>query len=152
MSRQEEERCSEGWNWRRKEGRAWVSSWLLSDLSKRVIIRLEAFCTFYHFLSCFFFTSVTSFLLSLCYSSSHSSFSIAFFLLRSLSLPPLPPSFALCGSIDGGQKHCLTFVEINDWNINTASLRERDGARAREGWYERERDRNKSNELEWETE
>lgn len=141
MNRQEEERCSEGWNWRRKEGRAWVSSWLLSDLRKRVIITLEALCTFYHFLYCFFlyfchscFLSATlplSYLpLCLLYSFLSASF---FFTAFPPFLPAsLSPSFALCGSIDGGQKHCLTFVEINDWNINTASLRERDGAGARE--------------------
>lgn len=94
----------------------------------------------------FFFHCIPAFSLPLL-------FYISLFPLCSLSLPfplfslplSLPISLSLCGSIDGGQKHCLTFVEINDWNINTASLRERDGASERGLICERKR----QNEKQW---
>lgn len=95
----------------------------------------------------FFFLSLTKFLslISPILLSIYPIFySLPFWLpFFPFSLPlSLPISFALSGSIDGGQKHCLTFVEINNWNINTASLRE-ETEWAEGGWCESVKERKK---------
>lgn len=77
-------------------------------------------------------------------SHSFNCIALSTWFLVADAIPPfpcLPITFSLCGSIDGGQKHCLTFVEINDWNINTACLRERQTERERVDMREKETER-----------
>lgn len=122
-----------------------------SDLNKKTLYLFPHFFFAFSFL----LSHHSCFLTSLSHIS-HSSIYISLFLLSSFLIPfllsPCPSlliSFSLSGSIDRGQKHCLTFVEINNWNINTASLREK-MEQAKGGWCESVKE--KERELEWEAE